>query len=60
MREHILALLSVLALVGDVVLVLAGHDVPPFLEAVTIATVSAAAGAQVPRSSTSSSLPRGL
>ncbi len=49
MREYVLAILSLVCLVGDFVLVLAGHDVPPLLETVTIATVGAAAGATIPR-----------
>jgi hypothetical protein len=48
-RDLGLILLSTFCLIGDVVLVALGHDLPPMLETVTIATVGAAAGATIPR-----------
>lgn len=48
-RDLGLILLAILCLIGDVVLVALGHDLPPMLETVTIATVGAAAGATIPR-----------
>lgn len=48
-RDLGLILLAVLCLVGNFLLVVLGHTVPPMLETVTIATVGAAAGATIPR-----------
>lgn len=48
-RELSLVLLAVLCLIGDFLLVVLGHDLPPMLESVTLATVGAAAGATIPR-----------
>ena len=49
MRELPLNVLAILALVGDFVLVATGHDVPPLLETLSTVTVSAAAGAAIPK-----------
>ncbi|WP_367575275.1 hypothetical protein [Streptomyces griseoaurantiacus] len=44
-----LHLLALVCLVGDVLLVMTGHDVPPLLETISTVTVSAVAGAALPR-----------
>ncbi|MBK3548191.1 hypothetical protein JHN55_07650 [Streptomyces sp. MBT56] len=49
-REYALILLALVCLIGDFLLVVLGHDLPPMLESVTLATVGAAAGATIPRS----------
>lgn len=51
-RELALVVLALVCLIGDFLLVVLGHDLPPMLESVTLATVGAAAGATIPRSST--------
>lgn len=48
-RDLSLNVLALLALVGDFVLVLTGHDVPPLLETISTVTIGAAAGATLPR-----------
>jgi hypothetical protein len=49
MRDLSLAVLAALALVGDFVLVVTGHDVPPLLETLSTVTIGAAAGATIPK-----------
>jgi hypothetical protein len=48
-RDLGLILLAIVCLIGDFVLIVLGHDLPPMLETVTIATAGAAAGATIPR-----------
>lgn len=49
-RELSLNILAALSVVGDFVLVLTGHQVPPLLETVTTVAIGAAAGATIPKS----------
>jgi hypothetical protein len=48
-RDLGLILLAMICLIGDVVLAVLGHPIPPMLDTVTTVTVGAAAGATIPR-----------
>lgn len=48
-RDLGLILLSLVCVIGDVVLAVTGHAIPPLMETVTTASIGAAAGATVPR-----------
>lgn len=49
-RNVSLLVLAAVCVVGDVVLVATGHDVPGFLSGGTVAAIGAVAGVALPRS----------